>query len=282
MLVQGSCAIVTTTKREIMQTLSQTIQTTGNLTLILIWKKKCLISFFAPRVLFEFNMINNINIWELVKKKKKDSMNKLEFTLQILSPLGGLTLKLLWQKKCVMFHLAKLLQPCSWGLNWSWYSPGRRHCWHLRLMVNEIYIFIYTHTQVGDTKRGCQGIGSFWLSMKVKEKSPHGSAWVWNQNMPFLSVSWHADGQQTTCKEEEKDLWGLCNMLFVKQNKPANHNQERKEGEGVHALPQGNVIAMLGSQLTVSGWARASLPLSFGLLQCHAPSYTVHEGEGYF
>lgn len=52
-----------------------------------------------------------------------------------------------------MFHLAKLLQPCSWGLNWSWYSPGRRHCWHLRLMVNEIYIFIYTHTSRGHKER---------------------------------------------------------------------------------------------------------------------------------
>lgn len=29
--------------------------------------------------------------------------------------------------------------------------------------------------------------------------------------------------------------------------------RESREGEGIHALPQGNVIMMLGSQLTASG-----------------------------
>lgn len=127
-----------------------------------------------------------------------------------------------------MFHLTKLLQPCSWGLNWSWCSPGRRQCWHLFLMVNEIYIYIYT--QAGDIKSGWQVMGSFWPSMKVNKKSPRGSAWLWNQNTPFLGVSWHADGQHATRREEEKGLWGLCNVPSIKWNKPAIHNQGEEGG----------------------------------------------------
>lgn len=73
-------------------------------------------------------------------------------------------------------------------------------------------------------------MSNFWLSVKVNMKSPHGSTWVWNQNTPFLSVPWHADGQHTTCKEEEK---GLCNMPSIQKKKnEQTTTRGRKEGEG--------------------------------------------------
>lgn len=85
-------------------------------------------------------------------------------------------------------------------------------------------------------ERGCQVMGSFWLFTKVNEKSPRASARAWNQNTPFLSLPWRADEQHTTCKEEEKGLWGgLCNVPSTKKN-PTNQQattRGRKEGEGV-------------------------------------------------
>lgn len=43
-------------------------------------------------------------------------------------------------------------------------------------------------------------------------------------------------------------------VLPQKKKNPRNTTTgERKEGEGVRALPRGNVITMLGSQFTASG-----------------------------
>lgn len=145
MLVQGSCAIVTTTKREIMQTLSQTIQTTGNLTLILIWKKKCLISFFPPRVLFEFSMINNINIWELVKKKKKIPWINLSLLFKF-SLLWGSYFKIALTKETCNVSFGQIAPALQLRVELILIQPWKKTLLTFAFDGKwDIYIYIHTH-----------------------------------------------------------------------------------------------------------------------------------------
>lgn len=139
------------------------------------------------------------------------------------------------------------------------------------------YILIYRH--VGHKKRLP---GNGWLMALRKSKQANSlwfcmggkSKYVFSER---ISAYWWV-----TCSMRRGGERSLGSLRHVFQKNKTSTTRARKEGEGVHALPRGNVITMSGSQLTASGWARASLPLSFGLPQCHAPSYTMRKGEGYF
>lgn len=113
-------------------------------------------------------------------------------------------------------------------------------------MVNEIYIDreIYIHRSVGH-KEKLPGNGQLTAPCKSKQAN---SLWF----CVGVKSKYVFSEQRTTC-EEERGLWGPCDVPAKKKNptKP-DTTRERKEGENVHALPQGNVMMMLGSQLRAS------------------------------
>lgn len=112
------------------------------------------------------------------------------------------------------------------------------------------YIDIDIYTSRGHKER-LPGEGQLLVLHESKQEK---SSWFCMGVKSKYAFFKRADGQHTTCKEEEKGLQGLCNMPSIKKKtNQQTTTRERKEGEGVHALPQGNVITMLGSQLTVSG-----------------------------
>lgn len=99
-------------------------------------------------------------------------------------------------------------------------------------------------------------MGGRWLPVKASEQTPRGSAWARGQNTSFPSVSQSAGGRHATREEEEKGPSIQKKEKKKKRKKIQTTDattRGRKEGEGVHALPRGNVTAMLGSQLTASG-----------------------------
>lgn len=96
-------------------------------------------------------------------------------------------------------------------------------------MVNEreIYIYVYVYLSTTDEER-LPGNGQLMALCKSRQ-TPCGSAWAWNQNTSFLSISQHADGWHTTC-EEKKGLCGPCDMPS-KKKKPTPQPGRGRRGK---------------------------------------------------